>query len=126
MLSISSVLEFIKRAVDEKDPRYDVLNDEHVLDLKSGVELHMYDDWFKVTYKDEVIATKTDFTKKEQDIIWTIKQAISDPEDAKFKDDNYTELQKGRREKLSALFESPTPVDEGLPEEEADTTDYQG
>lgn len=126
MLNISSVLEYICKAVQEKNPRYQILNDEHVLDMNSGIEFHMYDDWFKVTHNDEIVVTKTDFTKDEQDIIWRIKQYISDPETVQFKSDNYDKLQKTRREKLSGLLEMPTPVDDGLPCQEEGTTDYQG
>lgn len=126
MLNISSILKHIGKGVEAKDPRYHVLNDEHVLDSKTGVELHMYDDWFKATYKDEVIATMPDFTKNEQEVLWSIKQLVSNPEKVKYINENYTTLQKARREKLAALFESPTPIETGVPVEEAEATEYLG
>lgn len=126
MLNIYSVLDYICKAIKEKNPRYKIMNDEHVLDMNSGIELHMYDDWFKVTHDGELVATKTDFTKDEQDVVWHIKQFISDPEESQFKIDNYEKLQKERRAKLSDLLETPTPVDDGLPVEEPDTTPYHG
>ena len=126
MLSILSVLKFIREAVNAKDSRYKVLDDEHVIDTSSGVELHMYSDWFKVTHNDVTIATKADFTRDEQEVVWLIKQSISDPEKSIYIAENYTKLQKARREKLSDLFEKPTPVAGGLPLAEEGTIEYQG
>lgn len=126
MLNILSVLKFIDKAVKAKDPRYHVLDDEHILDANSGIELHMYDEWFKVTHNDETIATKTDFTRDEQEVVWSIKQSISDPENSIYIAENYSKLQKERREKLSSLLEDPSPVARGLPSAEEGTTEYQG
>ena len=48
MLNILSILKHIHDGIQNADPRYTVQDDEHILDTKSGVLLHVYDNWFKI------------------------------------------------------------------------------
>lgn len=106
--------------------RYKIINDEHVLDIKTGVEYHLYDDYFKITYGDDKIAKMNDFTLDEQEIIWKIKQLITDPEKVKQRLEEYPTLVKQRREKLSELYENPNPTSTKIVVEEVDTEVYTG
>jgi len=86
----------------------------------------MYDDWFKMTKGEDTIATIQDFTPAEQKHVWGIKQAITDPSEAKEKEDNYHKNMSERRSLLATLFEFPEPVDVKDPVTETGTTDYEG
>lgn len=124
MLSIHSILEYI--LTNLSDPRYHKIDEDHIVDSKTGVKIHMYDDWFKLTKDDNVIATMGDFTTQEQESIWAIKQAVVDPVKDKEKRDNYKNDMINRRLKLSALFENPEPLEDKEVVAEADTETYQG
>ena len=126
MLNIASILKHILKSVSNKSPQYQVLDNEHVVDTKTSVELHLYDDWVKVTYNDDTVVTMSDLTQEEQGIIWEIKQLITDPAEVEHQKANYQELLKSRREKLASLFEQPQPLDMGFPVEEEDTEEYHG
>ena len=101
-------------------------NDERIIDNQTGVEIHAYDDWFKLTRNGEVIAKMDDFGPQEQEVVWQIKQAITDPEVARKRKEEYPNALKCRREKLSNLFEYPEPIVSKTPVMEENTTDYQG
>lgn len=124
MLSIKSILAYIHQNI--ADERYQKLDEEHIIDEQTGVEIHLYDDWFKLTKGDEVIATMNDFTSSEQDIIWGIKQSIVDPDIAEAKRLNYHTDMANRRSKLSMLFEHPEPEESKHPIVEDNTTEYTG
>lgn len=126
MLNISSILIHIHNGIVNKDSRFTILDEEHILDNKTDVEFHLYDDWLKATYDDEVIITINDFTKEEQDILQKIKQLIVDPIKYKERKDNHMLLVKSRREKLASLFETPTPINKASVVAETDTTEYTG
>lgn len=124
MLSIHSILKYIKTNLS--DPRYKKLNEEHIVDTKTGIEIHMYDDWFKMTKGDDIIATMGDFTPEEQECIWAIKQAVADPIKAEAKEENYYKDMYDRRSHISKLFESPEPIKNKEPIVEPNTEEYTG
>jgi hypothetical protein len=126
MLNIESIFKYIHDQIAAGSHRYTLIDDEHVLDTESGVKLHLYDDWIKITYDDDVVAKMNDFTQSEQDILWGIKQMITDPEEAKQKIENYPLMLKKRREKLSELLENPKPVTSKDPVVEQGTEQYMG
>lgn len=125
MLNIESILNHVLSGVTTGDTRFEVIDDEHVLDRKTGVELHVYDDWFKLTHNDEIVATKNDFTNAEQGVVWQIKQTITSAETRRDKETNYKSLLDGRRVELSRLYEQPTPVAETVVAE-VGTEEYTG
>ena len=105
------------------------IDDEHFKDVKTGVVFHLYDDYFKITYDDEVIARSNHFTPEEQAIIWKMKAALQDPESLKRKREEYPTKVKEARERLSKLFEKPVPVEDVSPlavVAESGTSDYKG
>ena len=84
MLNIASILKFIQQSLIDNSDRYVVTDEEHILDTHTGIELHIYDDWFKITHDDNVIATMRDFdTTIEQPIVWEIKALITPAETMK-------------------------------------------
>lgn len=106
--------------------RYKKIDDEHIIDNQTGVELHVYDDWFKLTHDGDIIARMSDFSNQEQEVVWKIKQAITDPDTAIAREHEYPNILKGRRENLSNLFENPKPVKNISPVMEENTVEYLG
>lgn len=127
MLKIESILNYIRNKISDGSDRFAVIDDEHVLDANTGIKLHIYDDWFKLTRNGEVIATMQDFdTGIEQPIIWEIKKLITKPEVISDKQANYMPLIKERREMLSSYFESPEPITNKIVIAEDDAEVYIG
>lgn len=126
MLQITSILSHIHKGVASQDPRFIVTGDEHVLDTKTGTTLHVYDNWFKVTYEDENVVVKEDFTTDEQNIVWEIKKLITPAEVLKEREANHKPLQIARRAKFSAHYENPTPQAVNAPEAEENADIYMG
>ena len=116
----------MRNGIANQDPRYVVEGDDHITDMNTGVKLHVYDSWFKITYDDDNVITKDDFTKEEQSLIWVIKQLITDPAVLKQREIDYKPLQVARRQKLSDLYENPTPMPNNAPIAEEGTTPYTG
>ena len=127
MLNIESVLNYIKKGIVSGDERYHVIDDQHVLDKHSGIKLHIYDDWFKVTHDGKVVATMRDFdTTVEQPIVWSIKALITPAELMESKKESYMQDIKQRREKLSSHLENPVAVVDKSAIIEDDTVSYTG
>lgn len=99
----------------------------HIIDTKTGVEYHLYDDYGKVTYDDEVVAKLDYFTKEEQELLWNIKHSITDPGIVKQKLEEYPMMVKDARETFASLYENPQPIlDDIAVVEEPDTIEYDG
>tara|TARA_R110002124_G_scaffold92696_2_gene235409 strand:- start:2244 stop:2627 length:384 start_codon:yes stop_codon:yes gene_type:complete len=127
MLNISSILLHIHNLIKDGSERITILDDQHVLDTKTAVKLHLYDDWFKITHDDHVIATMRDFdSETEQPIIWKIKNLITDPAKIEEGKVDYIAMIKERRSAISDLFENPVPIVEDEPIVEVNTVDYMG
>jgi len=126
MLNISSILKHIYTGVINKDPRFTVIDDEHIIDTKTGVKIHLYDDWLKMTHDDKKVIRMNDFTQKEQEILWKLKESVTDPEKSRMKREQYPELIKARRKRLSDLYENPIPMIHKHPIEEDNTDEYTG
>jgi len=124
MLSIESILKFVHENLS--NPRFKKLNEEHIVDEKTGIEFHMYDDWFKMTKGEDIIATIHDFTPTEQKHVWGIKQAVADPVKSKQKEANYHKDMAARRSHLAQLFEYPAPDSVKTAIVESDTVKYVG
>lgn len=126
MLNIASILNFIATQVQRDPERFSIIDDKHLLDVKTGVKLHLYDDYFKLTHDNDILATKGDFTEQEQKTVWQIKENISDPMVIEERNNNYQHELAERREKLAAMFENPKPTLDTSPTPEANTVEYLG
>ena len=126
MLNIHSIFKFILIGLQDKAERFVILDDEHVMDSNTGVELHLYDGWFKVTRGEEVIVEMDNLSDDEKSTLWEIKTEITNPVVMQERKDNYMGTTKKRREKLSDLFEYPEPIMVKSPIVETDTEDYVG
>ncbi len=126
MLEIKSILAYILSSVQKKDPRITIIDYEHIVDNKTGIKIHMYEDWFKVTHEDETIITYLNFTEEERDLVLDIKEAITPPKMFKEIQENRVPIQLARRKKLSDLFERPTALVDTTPVAEAGAVAYRG
>jgi geranylgeranyl pyrophosphate synthase len=126
MINILSILNFALTSLRAGDDRYKILDDEHILDTKTGVMFNMYDDVVDITRDDEVVLKLQYLTKDEQTVIWAIKQHITDPVKAKEKEMNYPAMVKEQRERFSDMYENPNPVASDFVEPEPDASEYAG
>jgi len=113
MINYKMWLEFVKNGIANGDERYKIIDDGEIFDVSSGIKLHIYDEWFKITHNDEVVATMRDFNvNTEQPIMWEIRQLITDPEKVKDEKKNHMKYIEERREMLSGLLLNPTAISE--------------
>lgn len=126
MLNISSILKYMHENLMHYPDRYVIVNSEHIMDTKTGLEYHMYDDYLKVTRNDEKVMKLGDFTSEEQQHLWGIKGLITDPVEAKQKEQEYPEKLKERREMFAHYHEHPEPLIMKSPVMESDTEEYTG
>lgn len=126
MLNILSILNYIKKCVEDLHERVYVMDDEHIKDTKTGLEFHLYDDYFKATYDDKLVLKMSDLSEQEQMVVWEIKQLITDPDKVKERKEEYPKMMKKHRMEFSELFENPNPVASRGPEMEEDTQEYMG
>lgn len=111
MLKIASILGFVLASLKEEgNVRFHVVDEEHVLDIKTNVKFHLYDDYCKITHDDKTIMLLNYLTEEERNLIWEIKQAITDPKTAQAKRDDYPNMVQRQREIFSSLYENPVPT----------------
>ncbi len=107
MVNYETWLNYVKDGIINENERYQVIDNSAILDTLSGVKLHFYDEWLKITHNDEIVATTRDFNPDtEQPIMWDIRELITDPEKVK----NHMKYVEEHRERLSVLLQNPTPV----------------
>ena len=126
MLNIRSILVFIYEGIKRKDQRFKIEDDEHILDTKTGVELHLYDNTGKITHGEDIVAEMAYFTPEEQHVLLEIKKLITDPEKVKQKIAHYPVMVSEARARFAGLFENPEPVNIMNPIAESNTTNYSG
>lgn len=123
MYNILSILMYISNLIKTADPRIVKLDEEHIIDTKTSVKFHLYDDYFKVTHGDETILTNQQMTAQEQEAMWGLKMLIQDPAVTEQRKKEYPDLVRSKRRLLSDLFADPKPI--GIMEED-DTMEYTG
>lgn len=126
MLNIASILAHVYSGLKANLERYIVIDDEHVLDIATGVKYHLYDDWYKVSHDEKVLLKKDQFTKDEQEILWKVKKLITDPEKSKRLAQEYPKAVQSSRERFSKLYEHPVPVPNKFSSLESGTEEYKG
>lgn len=124
MLNIKSVLDKILEELESNSPNIKVENDQHIMDKISGVEFHLYDDYFQMTRGDEEKAIpQSAFTEEEKSVVMAIKNLITDPAVTQDKKINYKKHLMESRQTFADWFENPLPEVEPVVEE-LDTTIY--
>ena len=123
MLNINGILKAILSDLKNKPELIKVVDDQHLVDTISGVEFHLYDDYFQMTRGDEKAVSVSSFSDAEKVTVMEIKNHITDPEVTADKKENYKEHIAENRQRFSDWFEVPIPVSEGIVEEE-DTEEY--
>lgn len=123
MLNIHSVLKTILNDLQNKATSINVIDDQHFIDNISGVEFHLYDDYFQMTRGDDKPVSVSSFSEAEKSTMMEIKNLITDPEVTIDKKENYQKYVTENRERLSRWFENPIPTTKGVIEE-ADTIEY--
>lgn len=126
MLSILSILKYVLTSMEQGSDRFVIIDDAHILDEQTGVKYHLYDEFFKMTYNEEVVIKSPHFTKEEQAVVWKIRNLITNPDVVKEQMEKYPEVVAANRAKLSHLYEHPEPMPNRSPKVEPDTTEYVG
>ena len=127
--SLESILEYVYNGVKSGSDRFIVVDDEHLKDVKTGAEYHLFDDNFKITYGGNVVATLPDFNveeSKEQAIVMEIKELITDPAKSKERKERYEVQRLERRAAFAALYADPQPVPPNSETVEKGTVAYTG
>ena len=117
MLNIRAVLTEVLKDLKENPEAILVVDDQHIIDKLSGVEYHLYDDYFQVTRGDESPVSMSHFSPQESAVIMAIKDEISDPIVAVDKRENFQKYATQARERFSLWYENPEPVTTGVTEE---------
>lgn len=123
MLNINSVLNEILKDLSNKADSVVIVDDQHIIDKISGVEFHLYDDYFQMTRGKDKPVSASSFSKDEQATIMKIKNIITDPMLTKDKQDNYQKYVTQNRARFSGWFENPEPIRDGVKEED-NTEEY--
>ncbi len=130
LLSAISIIAHMRDCIanGDKDERFIIPDDEHVIDTATGVTYHIHDHWYKLTYgeDDRTVATQDDFTDEVLDVIREVKELISPPGVLDKKREELRPLWEARMQLLSDLYENPTPMNSTLPVTELGTKKYKG
>lgn len=126
MLNIDSILIYIYNGVRSKDPRFVVLDDEHVLCTLTGVEFHLYDNAGKVTHGDNVVALIDQFNPRQKQMLFDIKKLISDPKVLAEKEIKFRAQADEAMALFSDLFENPRQPEKTEDSSGENTTMYKG
>ena len=128
MLNIKEVLTYVLNGVKNKEPRFEILDDEHILCSKTGVKFHLYDDDCKITRGGVVVFNRADiyFRNEEKPILFELKKLITDPDVVAEKLANYPIMIAEARKAFSDLFEFPQPLIDKEPAAEENTIPYKG
>lgn len=123
MLNISSILRAVLDDLERKSDNIKIIDDMHLVDKVSGVEYHLYDDYFQMTRGSDRPVSQSSFSDSEKSLIMQIKNFITDPEVTKDKRENYHKYVQDNRALFSSWYEHPEPMGQGIVEED-DAEEY--
>lgn len=115
MLNVNGILKAILKDITEGSEVIRVIDDQHFIDTMTGVEFHLYNgyyDYFQMTRDGEKPVSISSFTPEEAKTVMEIKEAITDPQTALDKKENYEMHLMQDRERFSSWFENPKPAKE--------------
>ena len=123
MLNISSILRAVLNDLMTQSGNIKVIDDQHIVDKLSGVEFHLYDDYFQMTRGSDKPVSVSSFSEGEKTLIMQIKDLITNPEVTQDKKLNYKKYVDESRNRFSSWFEQPVPVTDSV-QEEVDAEEY--
>lgn len=129
MINLKQALNAVYNDLINNPDAIMIVDDQHIIDKVSGIEFHLYDDYFQLTRGNGKPVTPSHLSKNkdgkdgEQAVVMKIKEAIQDPIVTQEKIENYDKYITEARERLSSWFENPIPVMDGV-QEETDADDY--
>lgn len=103
-----------------------ILADDCILDTKTGMKYHLYDDYCEMSHNGKKVMAMNYLSKEEQDVIWKVKQAITDPATVEQKRANYPAMVQQQREMFSHHYENPEPVMPSHIDESMEGEEYAG
>ena len=125
MLNIKSILERLLHEITSKTGRVEVKDWERILDTKTGVELHIFDNSLRAMHDGNEIIRSDGLTEQEKDVVWQIKEVIAGPEKMMRRAEEYPSVIAAQREAFADHFENPQPIFDGVIEEQG-TEEYKG
>jgi hypothetical protein len=127
MISTKKWLEYVYSKVAAGDKRYTIVDREHIIDEETGVELHLYDDYFRFTGHDGELAEQSQVPEDSIDVMSNLKYLLRSeppsPEWVAMKQEEATKAMQRLSDALEA--KNPRYAKVGIVEDE-DATDYQG
>ena len=118
MIDIHAVLKAILTDIEDDNQSITVVDDMHFIDNLSGVEFHLYDEYFQMTRGKEKPVAVSSFTKEEQEVIMEIKELITPAELSKAKKDDYHKYLVDSRARFSDWYTNPVPSNSVITKEE--------
>lgn len=74
--SLETLFSNMYKEVLDGSSRYEVMDRDHIMDTKLGVEYHLYDDGFRIT-KNGMEMLPGDATSNERNLLYKMKQALN-------------------------------------------------
>ena len=118
LIDILAVLKAVLVDIEDDNKAITIIDETHFLDNLSGVEFHLYDEYFQMTRGKEKPVTVSSFTKEEQSVIMEIKELITPAEVSKAKKDDYHKYLVASRSRFSDWYANPVPTSPAVVKEE--------
>lgn len=77
MSGVIIAIESIILGLTNKDARYRIIDEEHLIDDQTDFEFFLYPDSFKVTKDGELVATSNDFMLNDRPVFLKLKEELS-------------------------------------------------
>lgn len=118
IVDILAVLNAILLDIEDANKAITVIDDTHFVDNLSGVEFHLYDEYFQMTRGKEKPVAVSSFTKEEQSVIMKIKELITPTEISESKKGDYHKYLVSSRARFSDWYTDPIPTNPVVVKEE--------
>jgi hypothetical protein len=70
----------VEQSIRQGDPRFEVVDNEHIKDVKTGLKYHLYSDWrnmpYKITMGDDIVLLGSQLTQNEAAKLSNIKKIL--------------------------------------------------
>jgi len=119
LIDILAVLKAILADIEDDNKSITIVDDMHFIDNLSGVEFHLYDEYFQMTRGKEKPVAVSSFTKEEHSVIMEIKELITPPDISRGKKEDYHKYLVDNRTRFSDWYTNPIPTNPVVVKEEA-------